>query len=105
MCAAIKEERRFRWFRTFGFVTAGIVCVFGLVLPIIYTEFGPGTFNESAGMAGDVLGIWFIPLLCLTINKLLGKSAGFWTILFTLWSWILFSYTILWSFAVGLFQG
>jgi hypothetical protein len=91
-------------FRTFCFVTAGIVGALGLV-SIIYTATGHGTPDQCAYMIGGMLGVWLPPLLCLAINKLRGKSAGFWTKFFTTWSWLAFLYHDLGPFAIGFMHG
>jgi len=91
-------------FRTFGFVTAGIVGALGLVC-IIYTAASHATLDQCARMLGDMLGEWFLPLICLAVNKLRGKSAGFWTKFFTAWSWLAFLYHDLGPFAIGFVHG
>lgn len=95
-------------FRRFGFVTAGIVGALGLVC-IIYTAASHATPDQFAritgDMSGELLGEWFLPLLCLAINKLRGKSAGGWTKFFTAWSWLAFLYHDLGPFAIGFVHG
>lgn len=91
-------------FRTFGFVTAGIVGALSLAC-IIYMAMGHATLDQCVSTISFWSGEWFLALLCLAINKLRGKSAGFWTKFFTAWGWLTFLGHDLWPAAIAAVHG
>src|ERR1700759_4926518 len=77
-------------FRMFGFVTAGIVVVFGLFVLIGGAIWGHMTPDQACYAIGELTGMWLFPLMCLAVNKVRGKRAGGLTIGVTALSWLLF---------------